>query len=113
MAKIGPTEIRVMAIITNTLMFFLGVPKFKTPFGIATLFDVIVVCVSIMLAVFFLIETINTSKILEREDEYSRQRRAENEEKRKRRMVLREQKKMDQKQKEMSSSEREVKEPNI
>jgi phosphatidylglycerophosphate synthase len=113
MAKIGPTEIRVMGIITNTLMFFLGVPKFKTPFGIATLFDVIVVCVSIMLAVFFLIETINTGKILEREDAYSRQRRAENEEKRKKRMALREQKKLAQKQKEMNSSEREVKEPNI
>ena len=89
MAKIGPTEIRVMGIVANTLMFFFGVPKVWTPFGVTSLFNVFAILVSIMLMVFFLIETIHTGKILENEDEYSRQINLLNEQKKQARIEAR------------------------
>jgi phosphatidylglycerophosphate synthase len=99
MAKVGPTEIRVLGIIANTLMFFLGVPMVKTPIGITSLFNIFVILVAVMLMVFFMVEVINTGKILEREDEYSRQQRAEKDRKKQQRFVKREQKKVLQGQK--------------
>lgn len=97
MAKVGPTEIRVLGIIANALMFFLGVPMVKTPFGATSLFNIFVVIVAIMLMVFFMIEVFHTGKILEKEDEYSRQQRMEKDIRKQKRVEKREQKKTLQK----------------
>lgn len=93
MAKIGPTEIRVLGILANTLMFFVGVPQVKTPFGATSLFNVLAILVSAMLMVFFLIETVHTGRILESEDEYSRQQHILHEQKKQQRLEARELKK--------------------
>ena len=53
--KLGPTEIRLIAIIANTLIFFLGRPMVNLPlFGLVALYDVIVGVVAVILVYIFL-----------------------------------------------------------
>lgn len=57
-AKIGPTEIRVLAILANTMIFFIGNPVFNLPFlGEISLYTLIVALVSIAMFSYFLINT--------------------------------------------------------
>jgi phosphatidylglycerophosphate synthase len=89
--KIGPTEFRVMAILANAIVYFVGNPSFKTIFGEVSLYNSVVVFVILLLVVFFFYEAIHTGGQLAREDDYSRQRREVKEqekmEKRERKMM--------------------------
>ncbi len=40
-AKLGPTEIRIIAILTNTVMLMVGFKKYTLPFGSFTFFDLV------------------------------------------------------------------------
>jgi archaetidylinositol phosphate synthase len=75
--KIGPTEIRVMAIMANVVVFFIGNPVVATPLGAVSLYNSIIVFVAVLLLVFFVVESLRTGGELARQDDYSRQRREE------------------------------------
>ncbi len=51
--KIGPTEVRVLLIIINTLLFFFGNPVIELPFGAAGIFDLVVGAVAVILFLIF------------------------------------------------------------
>lgn len=48
--RLGPTEMRVIAILANTVVFFVGNPKVKLPFGTFTFYDLVVLP---LIALFF------------------------------------------------------------
>jgi phosphatidylglycerophosphate synthase len=56
--KIGPTEMRVIAILSNTLIFFIGNPTVQLPVGTVTVYDLIVAMVAVVLTSGFLVSTI-------------------------------------------------------
>lgn len=57
-AKIGPTEIRVLAIILNTAMFVIGNPTFTLPvFGQTSLYTLVVGIIATAMTVYFLVNT--------------------------------------------------------
>jgi len=56
--KIGPTEIRLLAIIANTAIFFIGNVIFDLPyFGTSSLYTVIVGVVALIMFLYFMINT--------------------------------------------------------
>jgi len=68
--KLGPTEVRVILILINTIVFFIGNPEFNTFFNITlTLFDVLIGIVAGLLFYFFTTSTIQTSLELARKGE--------------------------------------------
>ncbi len=70
--KLGPTEVRVIVICANTLIFFIGNPKINLPFGTLTVYDVLVTLVAIIMAVIFLVNTIVKGRELSRQDNRQR-----------------------------------------
>ena len=57
-AKIGPTEIRVLAIILNTAIFFIGNPTFILPyFGLTSLYTLFVGLLAVAMVIYFLVNT--------------------------------------------------------
>ena len=67
-AKLGPTEIRIIGILCNTLLFFVGKPTITLPFGTFTFYDIIVAIVAAALFIVFIVNTIITSSKLSRYD---------------------------------------------
>jgi len=66
--KLGPTEVRVLAIILNTVMFFVGISTIKFslgsfPFSIST-YDLVVTAISLLLIYFFAETSIKQSIVL-------------------------------------------------
>lgn len=47
--KFGPTEVRVILILLNTLMFFLGIPQVRLPSILGTVYDIPIVLIAIVL----------------------------------------------------------------
>lgn len=57
-AKIGPTEIRVIAVLLNTAMFIIGNPTFALPiFGQTSLYTLVVSLISLAMVVYFMVNT--------------------------------------------------------
>lgn len=56
-AKFGPTEMRVIIVILNTLMFFFGAPTVTLPFGTFTLYDGLVGIIAAILIVLFVVSS--------------------------------------------------------
>lgn len=57
-AKIGPTEIRVLAVILNTAIFLIGNPIIKLPyFGSASLYTLFVGSLAIVMGIYFMVNT--------------------------------------------------------
>ena len=57
-AKVGPTEIRVLAVILNTVIFLVGNPLLTLPyFGASSFYSVAVGIVTAIMAVYFLVNT--------------------------------------------------------
>jgi phosphatidylglycerophosphate synthase len=56
--RIGPTEMRVIAILSNTLIFSIGNPTLRLPVGTMTVYDLIVALVAVVLTIGFLVLTI-------------------------------------------------------
>jgi phosphatidylglycerophosphate synthase len=56
-AKIGPTEMRLIAILANGLIFFLGNPEYTVSSFTLTVFDTIIGVIAILLFVAFLVTT--------------------------------------------------------
>ena len=79
MWKIGPTEIRMIAILANVAVYFIGNPSINTLFGAVSLYNAVVVMLASLLLLFFIIQTLQTASVLAREDDFSRQRKEEKE----------------------------------
>lgn len=58
-AKVGPTEIRVLAVILNTVIFFVGTPPMVTVpyFGVVSLYSLIVAILTVLMAIYFLVNS--------------------------------------------------------
>jgi phosphatidylglycerophosphate synthase len=66
--KLGPTEIRAVAILANTLIFFVGNPTISLPFGEIGLYNILVGVVVVLLYSIFLITVFQEARTLDRED---------------------------------------------
>jgi len=66
--KFGPTEIRALAIIANTLIFIIGNPTISLPFGEFGLYNIIVGIVVILLFLIFFITVFQEARLLDKED---------------------------------------------
>jgi amino acid permease len=106
--KIGPTEIRVMAILANTVVFFVGNPVWITPLGEVSLYNTIVLFVAALLLVFFIYEALRTGGELAKEDDFSRQRREERERQRQARRAQKEREKMMRKARKSSTAHKSI-----
>jgi phosphatidylglycerophosphate synthase len=57
-AKVGPTEIRVLAVILNTVIFFVGNPLLTLPYvGEISFYTLIVAILTVVMAIYFLVNT--------------------------------------------------------
>ena len=56
--RFSPTEIRLIVIIANTIIYFIGNPIVALPFGVLSIYDLIVAVVAIILTMIFLVSTI-------------------------------------------------------
>jgi len=65
---IGPTEMRLIAILANTVVFFTGNPSIQFSFSSMTLYDLIVIGVIVIILTLFLINTVSTAMALSVED---------------------------------------------
>ena len=66
---IGTTEIRLVIILTNTMVYFIGNPKIQTPVARITVYDLIAVIVAVSLIAVFIVVTITVGLILRRQDD--------------------------------------------
>ena len=66
--SLGPTEARVLAMIANTVVFYVGNPKIKLPIGEFYLYNLFLIAVICLLFFFYFYTTITTAVELERED---------------------------------------------
>jgi phosphatidylglycerophosphate synthase len=77
-AKIGPTEIRVLAIIANTTMLIIGNPTVNLPiFGPTTLYTLFVGFIALLMTLYFLINTSIQARKLQLLDEKRLERKQE------------------------------------
>lgn len=56
--KLGPTEIRAMAVIVNTIVFFISNPQINFPFGTMTVYEIFISLITIALFLMFLYSAI-------------------------------------------------------
>jgi len=56
-AKIGPTEMRLIAILANTLFYFVGNPIIKIALGYVSAFDLVILIIAVVLMVAFIVTT--------------------------------------------------------
>lgn len=68
-SKIGPTEIRAIAVLANTIIYFVGNPKIGFLFGTYTVYSLIVLGVAIMLFGLFIINVVQEAENLLRAEE--------------------------------------------
>ena len=77
-ARIGPTEIRLLAILANTTIFFIGNPTYNLPlFGEISLYTLIVAVLAIAMFVYFLVNTSIQARKLQLLDQKRLERRIE------------------------------------
>ncbi|MFQ6113536.1 MAG: CDP-alcohol phosphatidyltransferase family protein, partial [bacterium] len=55
--KLGPTEVRVIAILVNTAVYFLGIPSIKVPLGTITVYDFLALLSGAALILIFIFST--------------------------------------------------------
>jgi archaetidylinositol phosphate synthase len=66
--KLGPTEVRVIAVISNILIFFVGNPVIKLPIGSLSIYNLVLILVICLLFFFFFYTTITQAIKFERGD---------------------------------------------
>jgi archaetidylinositol phosphate synthase len=70
--KLGPTEVRVIVILANALIFFFGNPQVPWFNGMFTLYDLVVMVVILIMAVIFVVNTLSKGRELSRQDNLAR-----------------------------------------
>ena len=66
--SLGPTEARVIAMIANAVIFFIGNPTINLPFGEFSIYKLVLIGIIFLLFFFFFYTTITQAIELERED---------------------------------------------
>lgn len=67
-AGLSPTEVRLILILTNALVFFFGNSKIQTRFGLFSVYDfVIVVMIALIFSIYLVMTYINASQIAKEE----------------------------------------------
>ena len=66
--KLGPTEVRVIVILANTIIFFAGNPVLPAPFEKMTVYDGLVAFVVLVMAAIYVTQVIVKGRQLSRED---------------------------------------------
>jgi hypothetical protein len=66
--RLGPTEIRALAILANITVFFLGNPQISLPWFDISLYNLVMSAIIALLAIFFVNTTIKQAIRFERED---------------------------------------------
>lgn len=66
--KIGPTEVRVIVIAANTLVFFIGNPSIELPLGTTSVYDLIIITIAIALFAVFIGSSIREARRLSKID---------------------------------------------
>ena len=61
---LGPTEVRVIAVLVNTLIFFFGNPKVTLPFGVATVVDIIGILIAVILIAIYVFSSVQEARSL-------------------------------------------------
>ena len=56
-AKIGPTEMRLIAILANTTFYFVGNPVIKIALRSVSVFDLVILIIAVIMAVAFIVTT--------------------------------------------------------
>jgi archaetidylinositol phosphate synthase len=67
-AGLGPTELRLIAIAANTLVFFTGNPTYTFTFASLTLYDLVVIVVIFIILAIFTVSSITTAMELSEQD---------------------------------------------
>jgi phosphatidylglycerophosphate synthase len=62
--KFGPTELRVIIVILNAIMFFVGAPRWSLSIGKFTPYDVLVGIVALILIAIFVVSSVRTARDL-------------------------------------------------
>lgn len=57
-SKIGPTEIRALIIIANTVIYFVGNPVITLPFGTLRIYDIVAAMLAVVLFIVFIVMTL-------------------------------------------------------
>lgn len=57
-AKIGPTEMRLIAIVANTVVYFVGNPVLELPFGTVSVYNLIGMIIAAALTIAFIVSTV-------------------------------------------------------
>jgi archaetidylinositol phosphate synthase len=55
--KLGPTEVRVIIVALNTVMYYFGVHRFRLPFGQFTIYDIPIALLALIFLVIFVVST--------------------------------------------------------
>lgn len=63
-SKIGPTEVRVVIILANTLIYFIGNPKVDLSFTVLSVYDLIAIIAAIILIALYLVSMLKEAVIL-------------------------------------------------
>ena len=71
-AKLGPTEIRLIGIIANTVMMVLGARKFILPFGSFTFYDMVMIALCLLFYIGFIVIVLLKARQLSKEDTLAR-----------------------------------------
>lgn len=69
--KLGPTEMRFIAILANTVLYFAGISKIALPFwpyGTYTIYDFVAIFIALLLSGGFVVITITTAMDLSKKD---------------------------------------------
>lgn len=68
-AKLGPTEVRLIAITANTIIFFLGNPSISLPLvGSVLFYNLVIIVVTLLLVIFYIYSLAAQARILNLED---------------------------------------------
>jgi len=67
--KLGPTEVRMIAIISNTIVFFIGNPVLSLPIGRFSLYNIILMGITFLLFFFFTYTTITQAVEFAKKDQ--------------------------------------------
>jgi amino acid transporter len=71
--KLGPTEARVIAMIANTVIFFIGNPIINLPFGEFSFYNLVVIAIICLLFFFFFVTAIKQAIEFDRKDRLAKQ----------------------------------------
>ena len=67
--KLGPTEVRVILILLNTTMYFVGIPNITLPWGLNTIYDVPIAIIAVVLFMLYTFSSIKEAIALAKLEE--------------------------------------------